>query len=52
MRLLIFVIFQIYDYNDDNEICEDDLRHVVEALTNNQVGFEEAAIEIMLRLHV
>jgi len=27
--------FQIYDFNDDNEIDEEDLRCVVEALTNN-----------------
>jgi len=28
--------FQIYDFNDDNEIDEEDLRSVVEALTNNE----------------
>ena len=30
--------FQIYDYNNDNEICKEDLENVVKALTNNEVG--------------
>ena len=32
--------FQIYDFNDDNEIDEEDLKCVVEALTNNEVQVE------------
>jgi len=39
--------FQIYDYNDDNEIDTDDLRKVVEALTNNEQAKEAGATNIL-----
>ena len=31
--------FQIYDFNEDNEICKEDLREVVKKLTNNDVSW-------------
>jgi len=39
--------FQIYDFNNDGYICENDLRKVVKKLTNNDKAKEEGATNIL-----